>query len=134
MILELYKHLKRVAETEFGEIVEDGLIVWSSAGRARKLRLMLIDATYVDIWYSLDGQYSIHWEQSDLRNTIYRHDNDRVCGAINCHLRASACLNVQAVPTPRRLQGIAARPETAHSGVLSGVVRTGRVLLLYPAT
>ena len=75
MILELYKQLKQIAQNEFGDIVENAQIILSNTGRARKLRVALIDTTFVDVWYSLDGDYSIHWDQSGLRNTIYRHDN-----------------------------------------------------------
>jgi len=75
MISELYRQLKEIADKEFGEIVEDSEIITSYTGRSRKLRLRLIDNTYVDIWYSVDGEYSFHWEQTEIRNQIYRHDN-----------------------------------------------------------
>jgi hypothetical protein len=74
VILELYKLLKEIAEKEYREIVEDIEIIFSYSGRARKLRIKLIDATFIDIWHSLEGQYSFHWEQSS-RGMIYRHDN-----------------------------------------------------------
>jgi len=75
VISELYRQLKEIADKEFGEIVEDSEIITSYTGRSRKLRLRLIDNTYVDIWYSVDGEYSFHWEQTEIRNQIYRHDN-----------------------------------------------------------
>lgn len=75
MISELYRQLKGIADKEFREIVEDSEIITSYTGRSRKLRLRLIDNTYVDIWYSVDGEYSFHWEQTEIRNQIYRHDN-----------------------------------------------------------
>lgn len=75
MISERYRQLKEIADKEFGEVVEDSEIITSYTGRSRKLRLRLIDNTYVDIWYSIDGEYSFHWEQTEIRNQIYRHDN-----------------------------------------------------------
>jgi hypothetical protein len=75
MILERYKTLKKIADTEYGNIVEDSEIIFSYTGRARKLRLALIDMTFIDIWYSVDGDYSFHWEQRDVRESVYRHDN-----------------------------------------------------------
>jgi len=75
VISELYRQLKEIADKEFGEIVEDSEIIMSYTGRPRKLRLRLIDNTYMDIWYSVDGAYSFHWEQTEIRNQIYRHDN-----------------------------------------------------------
>jgi len=75
MILELYNRLRVIAEKEFSEIVEDTEIVFSHTGRARKLRITIIDNTFIDIWYSLEGEYSLHWEQFQERNAVYRHDN-----------------------------------------------------------
>jgi len=75
MISELYKQLEALATSEFDDIVEDAEMIHSYTGRVRKLRIILIDQTFVDIWYSADGEYSFHWEQSMIRNSIYRHDN-----------------------------------------------------------
>ena len=47
----------------------------STTGRASKLRLSLIDETYVDVWYSTDQSYAYHWEQAGQRDFVYRHDN-----------------------------------------------------------
>ena len=59
MILALYKRLKEVGQTEYGDIVLGSEVIKSSTGRARKLRLALIDDTYVDVWYSEDRHYSL---------------------------------------------------------------------------
>lgn len=75
MILALYKRLKEVGQTEYGDIVLGSEVIKSSTGRARKLRLALIDDTYVDVWYSEDRHYSFHWEQAGRRDFVYRHDN-----------------------------------------------------------
>lgn len=75
MISELYKQLEALAISEFGDIVEAAEMIPSYTGRVRKLRIILIDQTLVDVWYTADGDYSFHWEQSMIRNSIYRHDN-----------------------------------------------------------
>jgi len=75
MISELYKDLKKVADSEFGDIIRESEIVLSYTGRARKLRLKLVDSTFIDICYTLEGDYSFHWEQRNVRESIYRHDN-----------------------------------------------------------
>jgi hypothetical protein len=75
MISGLYKQLEALAVSEFDDIVEDAVVITSYTGRARKLRIQLIDQTFVDIWYTAEGEYSFHWEQSMIRNSIYRHDN-----------------------------------------------------------
>jgi hypothetical protein len=71
----LYKRLKTIAEIEFRDIVINGDIILTYSGLARKLRLFLIDGTFIDIWYSPEGEYSFHWEQRGIRDSIYRHDN-----------------------------------------------------------
>jgi len=75
VILELYRKLKEIADNEYGDIIKEDEIIFSYAGRARKLRLRLIDNTFIDIWYSIEGEYSFHWEQRNVRDVIYRHDN-----------------------------------------------------------
>ncbi|RJQ44358.1 MAG: hypothetical protein C4538_10585 [Nitrospiraceae bacterium] len=75
MISETYRQLKEIADKEFSEIIEDSGVILSYTGKARKLRLKLIDGTFADIWYSHEGEYSYHWEQTETRNKVYRHDN-----------------------------------------------------------
>jgi hypothetical protein len=75
MIFELYRKLEQITVVEFNDIVEDYVIILTYSGRAQKLRLKLIDKTFIDVWYSLEGEYSFHWEQREIRGTIYRHDN-----------------------------------------------------------
>ncbi|NIM18508.1 MAG: hypothetical protein GTO45_41545 [Candidatus Aminicenantes bacterium] len=75
MIYEIYRQLKSIAENEFGDIVTTTEIISSFSGRARKLRINIIDGTFVDIWYSVEEEYSFHWEQRGVRDAVYRHDN-----------------------------------------------------------
>jgi len=75
MISELYNNLKEIADSEYGDIIRESEVVLSYTGRAKKLRLKLIDSTFIDVWYTLEGDYSFHWEQRNLRELIYRHDN-----------------------------------------------------------
>ncbi len=75
MISELYKKLCEIALDGFGEIVVRGDILKLSSGAPQKLRLYLVDSTYVDIWISPTGKYSYHWEQGGVRGLVFRHDN-----------------------------------------------------------
>ncbi|RZB36126.1 MAG: hypothetical protein SRB2_02477 [Desulfobacteraceae bacterium Eth-SRB2] len=75
MISKYYKQIQRNVESKFTDILHSTELIRGTAGRIRKLRLYLIDKTFVDIWYSTDGSYSFHWKQSAIRNAIYRHDN-----------------------------------------------------------
>lgn len=71
MIVDIQK-LKQIAEIEFGDIVEDAIIT-----DINQLRIILKDASFIDIWYSLkiSGRYSYHWERNHTDGSIYRHDN-----------------------------------------------------------
>ena len=75
MISSLYDRLKDITETEFYDIVISAEIIHTYSGRARKLRINLIDETFIDVWYSAIGEYSYHWEQREIRDAVYRHDN-----------------------------------------------------------
>ncbi|MBC8491748.1 MAG: hypothetical protein H8D42_04230 [Candidatus Marinimicrobia bacterium] len=75
MISKYYKRIQKNVELKFSDILQSTELIRGTAGRIRKLRLYLIDNTFVDIWYSPDGSYSYHWEQRAVRNAIYRHDN-----------------------------------------------------------
>ena len=63
--------LRKIAETEFTLLVRSTVIVRD------KLRVVLIDGSYIDFWWStqIPGRYAHHWERRHVDGTIYRHDN-----------------------------------------------------------
>lgn len=63
--------LGRLAEAEFFEIVQSTAIV------ENKLRVALIDGSYIDFWWSeeISGRLAYHWERTLIDGTVYRHDN-----------------------------------------------------------
>ena len=63
--------LKEIAEVEFSEFVIEVLTDLNT------MRIIFIDESYCDIWFSLKlaGRFSFHWERTFLDETIYRHDN-----------------------------------------------------------
>lgn len=67
----LFKTLAEVAEKEFQDIVT------FTSRLDEKLRIFLVDKSYVDIWFSrkLRGRYTYHWEHTHIRGKIHRHDN-----------------------------------------------------------
>ena len=70
MIVNVQK-LREIAEVEFDDIVEDVIV------ELNELRIVLIDGSYVDVWFSLKlkDRYSYHWERKSIDGSIYRHDN-----------------------------------------------------------
>ena len=65
------ERLRRIAETEFLALVRSTTILRD------KLRVILVDGSYIDFWWStqLPGRYAHHWERRHVDGTIYRHDN-----------------------------------------------------------
>jgi uncharacterized ferritin-like protein (DUF455 family) len=63
--------LQRIAEIEFNAIVFDTQMI------GEKLRLLLVDQSYVDVWVarSMPERFGFHWERRHLDGTIYRYDN-----------------------------------------------------------
>jgi hypothetical protein len=63
--------LKRIAEVEFADIVRSSIRI------DYKMRIILIDGSFIDVFLSerLAGKFGFHWECMDVRGTIYRYDN-----------------------------------------------------------
>lgn len=65
------ERLRRIANVEFAAIVVQSDLLGS------KLRVLLTDTSYVDVWASrkLVGRFGFHWERRHLDGRIYRYDN-----------------------------------------------------------
>ncbi len=76
-ILKIYKTLQAIALNEFSDIVVSSQIITLSTGDPLKLRLDIVDDSLLDIFISISGRYSYHWERRliDEGGDIYRHDN-----------------------------------------------------------
>jgi len=63
--------LRRIAEVEFVAIVVQTDMLGA------KLRVLLKDSSYVDVWVSrtLSGRFGFHWERRHLDGHIHRYDN-----------------------------------------------------------
>ena len=71
-----YKSLARIALDEFGDIVAQAEVLQLPTGDPRKVRLRIVDGSMVDIFISVTGRYSYHWERNHGSTTvIFRHDN-----------------------------------------------------------
>jgi len=68
---EIYRRLSQLALSDFADIVEATKIVEG------KLRILLMDGSFIDVWLSLKkkGVYAYHWERRAIDGTIYRHNN-----------------------------------------------------------
>lgn len=66
------EQLRNLVEVEFPDIIKESVV-----SDINELRLILIDGSFIDIWYSLKlkDRYSYHWERRAIDGKIYRHDN-----------------------------------------------------------
>ena len=72
----MYEELGRIAINEFRDIVVDWALFYRRTAHPLKLRLLLRDETYIDVWLGLSQErYSYHWEQRAVRGVLHRHDN-----------------------------------------------------------
>ena len=67
----VYAQLEQIALSVFSDIVESSRIVEG------KLRLILCDGSFIDIWLSVkrEGVYAYHWERRAIDGSVYRHNN-----------------------------------------------------------
>ncbi|MDI6884661.1 MAG: DUF6516 family protein, partial [Hadesarchaea archaeon] len=68
---ETYGRLAEIAITDFPDIVQGTTIIEG------KLRLLITDGSYIDVWLSekKKGVYAYHWERRAIDGTIFRHNN-----------------------------------------------------------
>jgi hypothetical protein len=71
-----YDTLRQIASVEFDDIVVYTEVTRLPTGDPLKLRLNLVDSSFIDIYLSVTGRYSYHWERRFTgKNELYRHDN-----------------------------------------------------------
>ncbi len=89
----IYRWLVREGLRRFGGIIED-IVRIERAGVLVKVRVIMVDGSFLDIYWSDTGRYSLHYERRHLDGSVYRHDN---------------------APHPRH-RGIATFPKHYHHG------------------
>lgn len=75
-ISTVYERLARIATSEFGDIALRARVLYLPTGNPLKLRLDLVDRSFLDVWLSTGGRYSYHWERRHTNlHDFYRFDN-----------------------------------------------------------
>jgi hypothetical protein len=74
-MLLTYRLLEQIAKTEFSDIVKNTSLIGGKSAQPNKLRVFLIDGSFLDVWMSEENDYSFHWEQRAVRGLIHRWDN-----------------------------------------------------------
>ena len=71
-----YGVLKTIALNEFGDVVAGAQIMALPTGDPLKLPLDIVDGSLLDVFISVTGRYSYHWERRLIgKRDLYRHDN-----------------------------------------------------------
>ncbi len=71
-----YEVLKAIALSEFGDVVVSAQIMSLPTGDPLKLRLDIADGSLLDVFISVSGRCSYHWERRLIgKGDLYRHDN-----------------------------------------------------------
>jgi len=72
----MYATVEGIALAEFADVVTGVKRIGRRADAILKLRLLIRDGTFVDVWLSPTGaDYAYHWEQRAQRGCLHRHDN-----------------------------------------------------------
>jgi len=72
----MYASLEQIALAEFTDVVTRVRRIGRRADTILKLRLLIRDGSFVDVWLSPTGaDYAYHWEQRAQRGCLHRHDN-----------------------------------------------------------
>lgn len=74
-IWTVYEAQARLARERFADIVAETEVLFLASGVPLKLRLEIVDGSIVDVYLSVTGRYSYHWERRLLDGSVYRHDN-----------------------------------------------------------
>jgi len=75
-ILTMYRALRTIALDEFADVTVSAQIVSLPTGDPLKLRLDIVDGSLLDVFISVSGGYSYHWERRlTSSGDLYRHDN-----------------------------------------------------------
>lgn len=75
-ISTIYRVQRTIALNEFDDIVVSAQIISLPTDDPLKLRLDIIDGSLLDVFISVSGRYSYHWERRlSTAGDLYRHDN-----------------------------------------------------------
>jgi len=74
-MLALYQTLSSIALQEFSDVVVQTRLLGGTPISPNKLRLVIVDDSFVDIWLTVDGDYAYHWERRKQTGEIFRWDN-----------------------------------------------------------
>ena len=72
---DIYKHLTIITLKKYRDFIREVTRVKTPSGITIKIRVIFIDNSFLDVYWSSSGRYSLHYERRHIDGTIYRHDN-----------------------------------------------------------
>ena len=70
-----YNYLVTITSKKYRNIIREVTRVELASGVLMKERVIFIDNSFLDIYWSPSGRYSLHYERRHINGTLYRHDN-----------------------------------------------------------
>ena len=71
----IYNYLITTASKKYRGLIREVAKVELASGVIAKVRAVFIDGSFLDIYWSSSGRYSLHYERRHIDGTVYRHDN-----------------------------------------------------------
>ena len=71
----IYSYLITVASKRYSDFIREVAKVELASGVVAKVRVVFVDSSFLDIYWSPSGRYSLHYERRHIDGTVYRHDN-----------------------------------------------------------
>ena len=72
---KIYSWLIREGIRKFHGIIDEVVRIELMPGVLVKVRVIMVDGSFLDIYWSSTGRYSLHYERRHIDERIYRHDN-----------------------------------------------------------
>ncbi len=71
----IYSYLITVASKRYRDFIREVAKVELASEVVVKVRVVFVDGSFLDIYWSPSGRYSLHYERRHIDGTVYRHDN-----------------------------------------------------------
>ncbi len=74
-IEDIYRWLTEEGARRFNDIISEIVRYEVPPGVLVKIRVVMVDGSFLDIYRSPSGRYSLHYERRHIDGRVYRHDN-----------------------------------------------------------
>jgi len=74
-IEDIYRWLTEEGARKFNDIISEVIRYEVPPGVPMKIRIVMVDGSFLDIYWSPSGRYSLHYERRHIDGRVYRHDN-----------------------------------------------------------